>query len=114
MELMNGFIADQLLQEQSRGLPADALQAQEATVEPRPEQMLEVRVEGVEVRSVARESEQIFPQSDQRLHGTRRGIDAAKQFLPGRLDGGGKRCKILRAGRALVLCGCTTDGSFIG
>src|ERR1700693_2364455 len=110
---MYRFVADELLENESTGLPANAFEAQETTVEPRSKQMLEIGFQRVKVRSVSGQCEQMFSQGDESFCSTGRRIDPANELLTWRFDGGGKSRETVRAGRPFVVgCG-TTDSSLI-
>src|SRR5579863_50951 len=106
---MYGLVADQLLEQKRRSLPADSLQAEKATVEPRFEEMLEIGIKRREFRSVRGFRKKVFTEGHQSSRALRRRIDAPNQLLARRLHGFEKHCKSLGAGCLLVIGCCTVD-----
>ena len=95
-DLVHRLVGDQLLQHRRGRLPVDAPQLQEAAVEPRPQQVAQVGVERLQRRLGAQVVQQLPAHGDQRRGAARRHVDAAQQFLPGRVGGLGELRRVLR------------------
>ena len=98
------LVVDQLLEHERRGVPVDALEAQEAAVEPRAQQVEQVVVEQ---RASAGCSSSFFSStpriSHQRGGAARRHVEAAEQLLARRLGGLLQpRCRLSVDGVGLV------------
>ena len=95
-DFVDGFVLDQLLEYQCRGAPVDALEPQKAAVEPRAEQVLEVRVDADPIGVCLQLAQQPAPHVDKRRGGARRHVEAAEQFLARRFDGALQRDQVMR------------------
>ena len=84
---MHGLVGHDLFQHQGRGSPGDALQLQEADVEPGVQQVLEIAFQGRHGRIVARQRQQLGPQIDQELHAFGQGVELGQQALAGAFQG---------------------------
>src|SRR6267378_2080849 len=94
VDFVDGFVADELFQNEGGSLPTDAPQTEKAAVKPGPEQMPQIGVQRADVRRFYRQVQQVFADFHQGLCTLRRGIDAAKKLLPRGLDRRGEKRKV--------------------
>ncbi len=85
IDFMHRFVGDQFFQDQSRGVPADAFEAKETSVEPGPEQVPQVDINGGEISVAGRQH--MFAHRDERFGAARRRVNPPKQLLTWRLNG---------------------------
>ena len=72
---MHGFIFDELFQQRGRRVPGNALQFQEADIEPRREPVLEFAIERLQFLVVPQEAQQIDAHVDEELDALGNGIE---------------------------------------
>ena len=85
IDFMDRFVSDQFFQDQSRSVPADAFEAQKTAIEPGPEQVPQVEIEGGEISVTGRQN--MFAHGDESFGTARRRVDPAEQLLTRRFDG---------------------------
>ena len=74
-DLVHGFIFDELFQQRGRRVPGNALQFQEADIEPRREPVLEFAIERLQFLVVPQEAQQIDAHVDKELDALGNGIE---------------------------------------
>ena len=82
---MHRLVADDLLEQVRRGRPVDALEHQEATIEPGREQVEEVVVDDGEIVAMIHRVHQLLAHAHQRRGAAGGEIEAAEKFEPSRL-----------------------------
>ena len=87
LNLVDRLVLDQALEDHRRGVPVDSLKDQEPAVEPRPEQVNEVRVDAGPLGVRAERLQQLPPHLEEDGGAARGHVGAAEQFLARRLDG---------------------------
>ena len=85
-DLVDPFVADQLLQQRGRAVPVDRPEGQEARVEPAGQQLLQVVVDRPQCRVVGQELEQIAAHRHQLAGAVRGHVEAAEQLVALRLE----------------------------
>jgi hypothetical protein len=103
-DFMHGFVLNEFFEDQRGRAPVYAFEPQKAAVEPRAEQVFEVRVDTDPVRIRLEFAQQTAAQIDQRRRGAGRYIQPPEEFLARRFDcvlQGDQilRCRILRVDR---------------
>jgi hypothetical protein len=86
-DFMHCLVLNELFEHDRRRAPVDALEFQKAAVEPRTEQMREVRIDGRQLRRRFQLARQPPAHIDQCGGGARRDVQPAEQFLARRFDG---------------------------
>src|SRR5207302_6183034 len=102
MDRVHRLVLDQLFEHDRGGAPVDALEAQEAAVEPGAQQVQQVRVGGAPLR-VRLEALEQLPAHRHQLGGAARcHVEPAEQLLPCRLDAVLQAAQVLGSGLGLV------------
>ncbi|MBK7471502.1 MAG: hypothetical protein IPI73_13645 [Betaproteobacteria bacterium] len=104
-DFVYGFVADELLEQRGRRVPVDAGDAQEAGVEPRLQQVMEVVVDLLKFTVLWQRIEQPLAHADDDAGAARGAIQPPQQFLPRRLDCLGERGQMRAVGGLGVLRG---------
>ena len=81
-DLVDGFVLDQLLERDRGGIPVDPLEREEAAVEPRAEQVLQVRIDAAPLRPYLELAEHFTPHRNQRGRPAGCRIEPAEELLP--------------------------------
>ena len=87
LDLVHGFVLDQLLQHQGGGAPVDALQDQEPAIEPGTEQMGEVGLDVRPMRMLGQAPQQPAPHLQQNADSARGHVEAPEELLARRFHG---------------------------
>jgi len=87
LDLVHGFVLDQLFQHQGGSAPVDALQDQESAIEPGTEQIGEVGLDARPMRMLGQAPQQPAPHLQQHADSTGRHVEAPEEFLARRFHG---------------------------
>src|SRR6266853_1773419 len=87
LDLVHGFVLDQLLQHESGGTPVDALQDQESAIEPGTEQIGEVGLDARPMRMLGQAPQQPAPHLQEHADSSGRHVEAPEEFLARRFHG---------------------------
>ena len=86
LNLMNGFVLNETLEDDGRRLPVDALEGQKATIEPRLEQVRQVGVDFSATWMVGQRGQQPPTHIDEDRRSARRHVAPPEQLLPRRFN----------------------------
>ena len=98
-DLVHGLVFDQLLEQRRGRGPGDALQLEEADIEPGRQASLQLAIERLEQRVFGDEAQQIRAQVDQELDALRNGVELGQDAQPARAHRGAQ------PGLGIPLCG---------
>ena len=102
-DLVHRLVLDDLLQHERGSAPVDAPEVEEPAVEPRAEQVEEVRVERLELRVLRQDVEQRLAHREEVRHAVRRGVEEGEQLAARRRGGAREGSRGPRAGRRPVV-----------
>src|SRR5437762_11735541 len=91
VNLVYGFVLDELFQNKRRRLPVDALDSQEAPVEPCLQELQEITIHRPEVRIVSQHAAKVLAHGDDRRRTFRSHVQEPEQLLAWRFHCGLKR-----------------------
>src|SRR5262249_4968936 len=91
LDLMNGLVLNEALENQGRRAPIDSLQDEEAAIEPRTKQVFEVGVDGGSFRVLRERAQHIRAHPHQQAGAAGSGVEAPEQLLPARFRRGLER-----------------------
>ena len=113
-DLVYRLVLDDLLEHESGGVPVDAPDLEEPTVEPGAEQVEEVRVERLELRQIRQSLQQRLAHCEEIGHAVRRGVEKAEQVAARRLGGPREGGRSPRTGRLPIRFDGAGEGGGFG